>query len=211
LTSLVAPTFLGVFHGMRQAHPPFEQPHSDKIEMIRPSSDLVPVPLVPAGYRLRTLEAGEEPRYEALFRSAFDETGRLGEIPGKILPGAFFVVEHLTSHRLAASCLAFRCDRPPRHLAAGQLAWLVVDPAHGRKGLGTIVAATVTNRLASEGYARPFLRTDDARIQAISIYLNLGWQPSLYTAEMTGRWERIFAALDRNPPKRADIPALRDR
>jgi GNAT superfamily N-acetyltransferase len=182
---------------MRQAHPPFEQPHSDKIEMIRPLSRLVPAPLAPEGYRLRTLEAGEEPLYEALFRLAFDETGRIGEIPGKILPGAFFVVEHLVSHLLVASCLAFRGNRPPRHLAAGQLAWLVVDPAHGRKGLGTLVAATVTNRLASEGYTRPFLRTDDSRIQAISLYLNLGWQPSFYTAEMKGRWERILAGLDR--------------
>jgi GNAT superfamily N-acetyltransferase len=193
-------------HDMRQAHPRFERPTGDTIEMIRPSSRLVPMPLVPEGYRLRTLESGEEPLYEALFQSGFDETGRIGEIPGKILPGAFFVVEHLASHRLVASCLAFRGNRPPRHLAAGQLAWLVVDPAHGRKGLGTVVAATVTNRLASEGYTRPFLRTEDSRVQAITIYLNLGWQPSLYTAEMKGRWERIFAALDRNPTKLSGVP-----
>lgn len=175
-----------------------EQSHGEKLEMVRPSSRLASVPPASEGYRLRTLEAGEEALYETLFRLAFDETDRIAEMPGKLLPGAFFVVEHLASQRLVASCLAYRGNRPPRHRDAGQLAWLVVDPAHGRKGLGTIVAATVTNRLARDGYARPFLRTDDSRLPAISIYLNLGWRPSLYAPDMKSRWERIFAALGRS-------------
>ena len=190
-------------YGKRQAHPRFDQPYSDKLEMVRASSTLVPVPRVPDGYRLRTLEFGEESLYETLFQLAFDDKGRIAEIQGKMLPGAFFVIEHLSSRRLVASCLAYHGRSSARHPNAGQLAWLVVDPGHGKKGLGTIVSATVTNRLVNDGYTRPFLRTEDFRIPAISIYLHLGWQPLLYTPEMKGRWERIFAALN---GKSARIP-----
>lgn len=178
-----------------QTHPRFDTPQGDKLEMVRHSSAPVPVPPVPEGYGLRALAAGEEARYAALYRLAFDDMTRLAEMPGKTLPGACFVVEHLASRRLVASCRAYYGKGRPRHPEGGQLTWLVVDPAHGRKGLGTIVAATVTNRLAQEGYERPYLRTDDVRLPAISIYLRLGWQPDFYTPDMHGRWERVFAAL----------------
>jgi mycothiol synthase len=170
-------------------------PYGDKLEMVRPSSRLVTVADSPEGYRLRTLEAGEEKLYESLFASAFDDGSRIAEIPDKMLPGGCLVVEHRDSRKLVASCLAFRGTKPPRHHNAGQLAWLVVHPLHGKQGLGTIAAASVTNRLVQEGYTRPFLRTEDFRIPAISIYLRLGWRPSLYTAEMHGRWECILAAI----------------
>jgi len=39
----------------------------------------------------------------------------------------------------------------------------------------------VTNRLVQEGFTRPFLRTEDFRIPAIAIYLQLGWLPDVYT------------------------------
>jgi len=178
-----------------QTHPRFDTTQGDKLEMVRHSLGSVPVPPVPEGYRLRTLEAGEEPRYAALYRLHFDDMARLAEMPVKTLPGGCFVLEHLAYGRLAASCRAYYGKGRPRHPEGGQLSWLMVDPAHGRKGLGSIVAATVTNRLAQEGYESPYLRTDDARLVAISIYLRLGWQPDFYAPDMHGRWERVFAAL----------------
>ena len=85
----------------------------------------------------------------------------------------------------------------PRHERDGSLGWLVVDLAHGRRGLGTIIAATVTNRLIDEGYSLPWLGTEDDRLAAIGIYLALGWQPHLYARGMEQRWQAIFAHLGR--------------
>ncbi len=82
-----------------------------------------------------------------------------------------------------------------RHRQAGQLGWLVTDPSHCGKGLGTLVAAAVTNRLTAEGYSRPFLGTEDFRLAAISIYLKLGWRPYIYCVEMEARWRIILARL----------------
>ena len=189
-------------HGVcgRPGRPPYpfiEQRYSHQLEMVRTSSlGLVEVPLVPEGYVLRQLRSGDEGPYDDLFHLAFADEGRFAETVGRALDGGFFVIEHLASREIVASCVAMRGSSSPRH-EAGQLGWLVTDPSHTRKGLGTIVSASVTNRLVAEGYQRPFLGTEDFRIAAISIYLNLGWRPHIYRDDMGLRWRSIYGCLGR--------------
>ena len=181
----------------RTAYPFIEQTYSHQLEMVRPSSfGLVESPSLPDGYALRQLRSGDEVPYDDLFHLAFADEGRFQETIERTLPGGFFVVEHLASHELVASCVAMRGSSSPRHVQ-GQLGWLVTDPSHTRKGLGTIVSASVTNRLVAEGYKRPFLGTEDFRIAAISIYLNLGWRPHIYRDDMEPRWRSIYGCLGR--------------
>jgi len=181
----------------RPAYPFIEQTYSLQLEMVRPSSlGLVEVPSIPDGYALRELRSGDEVPYDDLFHLAFADEDRFQETIARTLPGGFFVVEHLASHELVASCVAMRGSSSPRH-KAGQLGWLVTDPSHTRKGLGTIVSASVTNRLVAEGCERPFLGTEDFRIAAILIYLNLGWRPHIYRDDMEPRWRSIYARLGR--------------
>jgi GNAT superfamily N-acetyltransferase len=180
----------------RPAYPLVEPTYPYQLEMTRRSSfGLVEVPRLPEGYELRQFRRGDEGAYDDLFHLAFADEGRFQETLDRTLPGGFFVVEHITSHHLVASCVALRGSSSPRH-HAGQLGWLVTDPSHTRKGLGTIVAAAVTNRLAA-GYERPFLGTEDFRTPAIAIYLKLGWRPHVYHDDMGPRWQRIFASLGR--------------
>jgi mycothiol synthase len=184
--------------GGRPAYPFFEQKYQHQLEMVRPSSiGAVDVPPMPEGYVLRQLSSGDEGPYDDLFHLAFADEGRFAETVGRALDGGFFVIEHLASHELVASCVALRGSSSPRHVEAGQLGWLVTDPSHTRKGLGTIVSALVTNRLVAEGYQRPFLGTEDFRLAAISIYLNLGWRPHIYVDDMELRWRRIYGFLGR--------------
>jgi len=181
----------------RPAHPFFETEYEHQLEMVRPSTTRVVVPPVPDGYLLRQFRAGDEEEWDNLFHLAFADEGVL---PGALewtLPGGFFVIEHVTSGRLVATGAARRGSTMPRHPNAGQMGWLVADPSHAGKGLGTIVAACATNRLVEEGYARPCLGTEDFRLAAISIYLNLGWRPYLYCEEMEARWRDVFARLRR--------------
>ncbi len=181
----------------RPAYPFFEQKYQHQLEMVRPSSlGIVDVPPVPEEYVLRRLSSGDEGPYDDLFHLAFADEGRFVEIVGRALDGGFFVVEHLASHELVASCVALRGSSSPRHVE-GQLGWLVTDPSHTRKGLGKIVSASVTNRLVAEGYQHPFLGTEDFRIAAISIYLNLGWRPHIYRDDMELRWRSIYGYLGR--------------
>lgn len=181
----------------RPPYPFSAQTYEHQLEMVRPSSiGVVDVAPVPPGYVLRQLCKDDQQRYDDLFHLAFEDEGRYPEILSRTLDGGFFVVEHLASHQLVASCLAMRGSSSPRH-AEGQLGWLVTDPSHTQKGLGTIVSACATNRLVAEGYSRPFLGTEDFRIPAISIYLKLGWRPLLYTTAMESRWRNICNCLGR--------------
>ena len=182
----------------RPPYPFIEQSYTHQLEMVRTSSmGLVDVPHVPEGYVLRQLQSGDEEPYDELFHLAFADEGRFTETVGRALDGGFFVVEHLASQELVASCVAMRGSSSPRHVEAGQLGWLVTDPSHARKGLGRIVSASVTNRLMAEGYQSPFLGTEDFRLAAIAIYLMLGWRPYIYRGDMESRWRRIFANLGR--------------
>jgi mycothiol synthase len=165
--------------------------------MVRPATTAVQIPPVPEGYRLRQFRAGDEKTYDDLFHLAFEDEGRFPETLDRALKGGFFVVEHLPSSDLVASCVALKGSSSPRHPEAGQVGWLVTDPSHTGKGLGTIVSASVTNHLAWHGYQRPFLGTEDFRIAAISIYLKLGWDPYIYMDDMVIRWRAIFAQLGR--------------
>jgi mycothiol synthase len=179
----------------RPAHPFVETEYQHQLEMVRPSTARVDVPPVPEGYLLRQFRAGDETGYDDLFHLAFADEGRFPETLEQALQGGFFIVEHLASGELVASCVAWRGSTMPRHPEAGQMGWLVTDPSHARKGLGTIVAASATNRLVAEGYQRPCLGTEDFRIAAISIYLKLGWRPYVYREDMIPRWRSILARL----------------
>jgi mycothiol synthase len=181
----------------RPAYPFLAPQYEHQLEMVRPSTAPVAVARVPPGYVLRQFRAGDEQPYDDLFHLAFEDEGRCPETLARMLEGGFFLVEHLASGQLVASCMAWHGSSSPRHPAAGQMGWLVTDPSHARQGLGTIVAACATNRLAEEGYARPYLGTEDFRIAAIAIYLRLGWRPYVYRDDMGPRWRAIFKKVGR--------------
>jgi mycothiol synthase len=165
--------------------------------MVRPSTVLVDVPPVPEGYDLRQFRAGDEEEYDDLFHLAFADEGRFPQMLEHVLEDGFFLIEHPATGHLVASCQAWRGSIMVRHPDAGHIGWLVTDPSHAGKHLGTIVAACATNRMAIEGYRRPSLGTEDFRLAATSIYLKLGWVPYMYHEEMEARWRAIFARLGR--------------
>jgi len=165
--------------------------------MVRPSGERVDLPPLPAGYRLRYFADGDERAYEDLFALAWPDRGTLDHARRHALDAGFVVIEHADSRQLVASCVAFAPESPERHPAAGSLGWLVTDPAHGRRGLATIAAATVTNRLVDARYALPWLGTEDDRLTAIAIYLRLGWRPYLHEPDMEARWRAIAGQLGR--------------
>jgi mycothiol synthase len=171
----------------RLKHPSITFGYERELEMLRSGADLVPPPILPDGYVLRQVRSNEKQAYEELFHLAWEEDFPFEWTLGDALPGGFFVLEHLDSGHLVASCVAGRGSLAKRHHNAGSLGWLVTDPAHTRMGLGTAVAAAATNRLVAAGYARPFLTTEDPRVTAIAIYLGLGWQPYVFDREMEDR------------------------
>lgn len=152
------------------------------------------VPVVPSGYELRQFKAEDEAAYKDLFHLGFSSQDKFEHTLDTAIDDGFFVVQHTESGHLVATCVAQHIENV-RHREGGQLGWLVGDPAHSGKQLGTIVSATVTNRLVNAGYALPYLETSDYRYEAISIYLKLGWRPYIYIDEMESRWTEVYAGM----------------
>lgn len=162
--------------------------------MVWTASGPVEVPAVPDGYELRQFRSGDEAAYNELFHLAFADQDTLEHTRATALEDGFFVVEHIDSGHLVATCAAQHIENN-RHPDGGQLGWLVGDPSHSGKRLGTIVSATVTNRLEAAGYCLPYLQTNDFRYEAIAVYLKLGWRPYLFAEDMEPRWRDVYAGM----------------
>ena len=171
----------------------------ESLEMVR-GPCRVSLPDVPAGYLLRTAVAGDADDYATLFAASYPEFGKrdpFGELLEKSLPEGFFVVEFRETGRLVASAAAALFTRE-RHPEGASLQWLMVHPEHRDRGLGMLVSAAATKRLAGSRFKRSYLVTQDPRGAAISIYFKLGWQPSLYVDEMYDRWRAVCGRIGRD-------------
>jgi predicted dehydrogenase/RimJ/RimL family protein N-acetyltransferase len=170
-----------------------------QLVMVWPEGRLAspPEPVVPAGYRLRNFEPRDEAGYiELMTRAGFPgwDSARLACVMKKIIPGGFFVVEHVASGRIAATTMATHNPREG-HLYGGELGWVAGDPDHAGKGLGLATCAAVTALFLRRGYRDIYLLTDDWRLPAIKVYLKLGYEPELQAPDMPGRWQAVREKL----------------
>jgi mycothiol synthase len=173
---------------------PDKYPH--QLEMVRGPAPVPGTRELPPGYRMRQLQVKDRGAYWRLFGNVFDTHSRLDNLATKSLPGGFFVVEAAKGGTVVASAAAAVYPRD-RHPEGGSVQWVMTDDAHTDKGLGTAVVAAATKRLVEAGFQRSFLSTDDWRLPAIAVYLNLGWRPLLYLPEMEQRWRTVFSLLAR--------------
>jgi ribosomal protein S18 acetylase RimI-like enzyme len=143
-------------------------------------------------------------QYRARDRGEFDRlmtVAEMGPCPleiwlSRVLPNGLFVIEHLPSAELVGTCMASHAPAL-RYPFGGNLGWLAVDPRHRGQRLARALTVAVVSRLIRADYENIYLTTDDWRLPAISLYLNLGWVPVLFEEEMTMRWEGICLALNR--------------
>ncbi len=171
----------------------------ESLEMVRGSCP-VALPDVLSGYLLRTALPGDASAYDDLFTASYPEFGDrdlFGLLTEKSVPGGFFVAESLETGEMVASAAAAIFPRE-RHPEGASLQWLMVHPEHRGKGLGMLVSAAATKRLADLGFRRSYLLTQDPRVAAIAIYFKLGWRPSLYQDEMHDRWRAVCRRLERD-------------
>jgi len=169
------------------------------IEMVRGPCP-VEVPEPPTGYLMRCAVAGDADRYGHLFAASYRELNRPAPFDVQLessLPEGFYVVEDAATGLLVAAAAAAIMPRE-RHPEGASLQWAMVLPECRGRGLGLAVMAAATNRLAESGFRRSYLRTQDYRPRAISIYFKLGWKPFLWADYMHGRWRAVCEAIEVN-------------
>jgi hypothetical protein len=92
----------------------------------------LPEPPIPEGYRLRNIRAGEEEKYLALMHKVgFAEHWTVADVQRfmrNVLPGGFFVVEHIATGDLVATAMANHSPNE-QHPNAGVLDWVAARPS----------------------------------------------------------------------------------
>ena len=171
-----------------------------QLRMVWPEhrSQAPPTVALPHGHSLRTYEPGDEPRFfEVMELAGWPgwDAKRLRPWRDRVLSEGWFMVVHEKSNEVVATGMALR-DRREFGRQGGEIGWIAVDPAHRGKGLGATVSAAATTRLLEEGYRDIHLYSEDWRLAALRIYLELGYNPLLYASEMLGRWRTVCAQLE---------------
>jgi len=78
-----------------------------------------------------------------------------------------------------------------------ELAWVAVSPKHRGLGLGKMVCSAVVAQLLENKRTKIFGSTQDERLSAIKIYLDIGFYP-LYREEKVERWKSICQQLGKS-------------
>jgi len=97
--------------------------------------------------------------------------------------------------------------------AVGRLHMLGVAPEHRRRGLGTSLTLTAIQRMKDRGFDQALVLTEDWRLGAIDLYLQLGLHPQYPHPVHRVRWKRVMrrlrlAGMDSGSPKGGVSTAL---
>jgi len=153
---------------------------------------------MPAPYRLRTYQPGDEALWAELVRVGMPshhtaETCRTQVVASPYFdPAGFFLV--VQGEQAVGTACAFQRDGDPPHL--GCVHMVCVHPDHRGHRLGYWVTLAVLHRLRERGFRQAVLQTDDWRLPAIRIYRDLGFQPYHTHASHPERWQKVFAQME---------------
>lgn len=172
----------------------------EQLQMIWPEEKLraLPAVLLPSDYSMRTWQPGDDDEFVRLMQLAGFDGWNLDSLRAakqKALPDGIFLAVDTRSDALVATAMATHLPAD-NHPFGGELGWVAGHPDHRSKGLGMAVCTAVMQRYASAGYRRVYLKTDDWRLPAITIYLKLGFLPFLFAPDMEQRWREVCGELN---------------
>ena len=167
-----------------------------QLKMRRLSHEGLPEIQLPEGYHIRSYRPGDE----AAWADIINRAGDLGEhtaesaresLTGKphFHPEGLLFVTTDTGDPVATACAwLFREDI----WTAGQLHMVAVVPEHQGKRLSYWVSAAVCHVHRRWGVSEIVLTTDEFRLAAVKVYINLGFRPVMRTPEHFDRWITVY-------------------
>jgi len=158
-------------------------------------------PVMPADVYLRRASHGDEAALARLLSEAFGTCWRLDDVAARLTRAADVdaVFVAFRDSFLVATASA-RLD-PVAFPHEGYVHWVATAPSERGRGLGRAVTMAVLRRFKDIGLPSAVLETDDERLDAIGMYLGLGFQPVLRDSGDTERWDRILQAIGNHERK----------
>ena len=161
--------------------------------------DDLPEPRVPHGYALRTFREGDEDGWlSVLGTGGWDAWDRdrldalLAGGPAEV-PRDGVVFATAGERIVGAACTTLHGGQA---LAAAEVGWVVVDPAHRGRGLARAIVLAMLGLAREHGYRYAFLNTEDFRVPAVRLYLDLGFEPEMVDPAHPAWWAALREQLD---------------
>ena len=92
-----------------------------------------------------------------------------------ILPGGFFIVEHVKSKKVVGALFAAK-DPVSLDEDTGTMGFLATDPKHLGKKIASVLAFQTASRLLNEGFGRNVIYPYEHKQEVIGMYLRHGWK-----------------------------------
>jgi mycothiol synthase len=156
-------------------------------------------PQLPKGYSVRTYQEGDGSHWARIISGAFGTEctpavfrREIAE-QGEFCPEAVFFVVYKGEPVGTATAWS----RPELGPLSGYVHMLAVERGHTGKGLGKALTAVVLTFFRNRGLRSAHLHTDDHRLPAIRLYLELGFEPVIEGELTRCRWVDVFRRLKR--------------
>lgn len=164
-----------------------------RLRMRRHGQPLPRFPQLPDHVELRTYRQSDGPGLRALL-----ETGTFGAWPAERLDALFVhAVDRLDEHGIHLAvhdgvpighcCLMVRDES---EATVGKLGWVVVHPNWRGKQIGRAVCVAALHDANGRGLDTVLLNTEDFRLPAVRLYLDLGFAPVLGDGPEQDAWWR---------------------
>ena len=158
----------------------------------------VPDARVPEGYVLRNYRPGDEEGLARIYAAGGLSCDTRESVRERIIereyfrPKRLFLVER--EGVIVGTAIAWEeAGDPP----AGYLHMVAVSPEARGQGLGTLLTVAAIRQNRREGFTVQRLHTDDFRLPAIRLYLDLGYRPVISHESHPARWQAIGETLGR--------------
>lgn len=167
-----------------------------QLVMFRPTLDNLPAIQLPAGYKIRTFQPGDEKAWEFIINNSFKYNSNFEK---EIKSQKYFSPERIIfiCHGDTPVATATAWHRPEWGQYMGYLHMVGALSSHGGKGLGFQASLAALHQMKKEDRLATILETDDFRIPAIKTYLRLGYKPLLIHENQGKRWDKILSIIYR--------------
>lgn len=167
------------------------------LRMRRPHLEDLPPPRWPPGYTVRTFRQEDEATWLGIIRAAFPEMDwSLERFHQTFLSQPQFDPDSLFfacfGEEAVGTALAWI---PSPSELEGVVHWVGVVPAHQGRGLGKALTLQVLHRLRALGMRSARLGTEEERLPAIRLYLDLGFEPLPLDETHRQAWEQVMLRL----------------
>jgi len=158
--------------------------------------DQLPDVEVRSPYSIRTIEPGDEGGLGRVYFASTLNTESVAQVRSRLHehpcfdPARVFVA--LTGDLMVGTAAAWRSVREPE---VGYLHMLGVLPEHRGNNLGAALTVATLRYTRDEGLPSQRLLTDDWRLPAIRLYLQLGYDPLITDCTHPRRWRKIARSL----------------